>query len=48
MTVTKGFCLHIDFNTINNDDKQLFIPYLVIEEMKDEWARYCDDHVWLQ
>lgn len=20
----------------------------VIEEMKDEWARYCDDHVWLQ
>lgn len=35
MTVTKGFCLHIDFNTISKDNKQLFLPYLCMIAAKE-------------
>lgn len=35
MTLTKGFCLHIDFNTISKDYKQLFMPYLCLIAAKE-------------
>lgn len=35
MTLTKGFCLHIDFNTISKDNKQLFLPYLCMIAAKE-------------